>query len=334
MATFEQILSDLKQKKYAPIYLLYGEEAYFIDQITDYISKHVLSEAEKGFNQTVFYGRDANPGAIIETAKRFPMMAERQVVIIKEAQDLKGIDQLEDYAATPSATTLLVLAHKYKKPDGRKKVVKNIKKTGVVFESKPVYENQMAKWIGGYIGNHHRNIDPKATMLLCEAVGTNISIAVNEIEKLFITCPEGATINAEMVAKGVGINNDYNNYELQNALGEKNLGKAMKIANYFAQNQKAHPLVVTMTLLSKFYTNLMLMYFQPNTSDNELARLLGVHPFFLSQYTNAKRNYPAQQVVKIIELIRTYDLKSKGVNQGGATPGELLKELVFKIIAH
>lgn len=332
MAEFDKILDDLKQKKYATIYLLYGEEAFFIDKITDFIASSVLTEAEKGFNQTVFYGRDADPRAIIETAKRFPMMAEKQVVIVKEAQDLKGIDQLEDYTEAPSPTTLLVLAHKYKKPDGRKKVVKNIKKNGIVFESKPVYENQMQSWINNYIKKQKRNIDPRAGVLLCEAVGTNISIAVNEIEKLFITVAEGEIITPEIVAKGVGINNDYNNFELQNAIGERNYVKAMKIANYFAQNQRSHPLIVTMTVLSKYFTNLMLLYFQPNTSDQEMAKILGIHPFFMSQYTQAKKNYPAPKVVTIIELLREYDLKSKGVNQGASAPGDLLKELVFKII--
>lgn len=332
MADFDKILSDLKLKKYAPVYLLFGAEAYFIDKITDYISKNVLTEAEKGFNQTVFYGRDADPKAIVETAKRFPMMSEKQVVIIKEAQDLKGLDYLEDYMASPAPSTILVLAHKYKKPDGRKKVIKNIKKNGVVFESKPVYENQMQGWINGYIKQHKRTIDPKANMLLCEAVGTNISIAVNEIEKLFITIKEGDMITPEVVSKGVGINHDYNNFELQNALGERNFLKAMKIADYFSQNQKTHPLVMTMPVISKLFTNIMLMYFTPGASETELSKLLGVHPFFVSQYTTAKRNYPAQKVVKIIELVSEYDLKSKGVNQGSASTGDLLKELVFKII--
>lgn len=332
MSTYPEIISQLQQKQYKPVYLLHGNEAFFIDKITDYISQNVLTEAEKGFNQTTFYGRDADVGAVIETAKRYPMMAEKQVVIIKEAQDLKRVDELEDYMANPVDSTILVMAFKYKKPDGRKKVFKNMKKNGVVFESKPVYENQMQKWIEDYVHQHKRKITPKATLLISEFIGTNLSLASNEIDKLFITIPEGELIEDHTISEVIGINKDFNTFELQKALGERNATKAMQIAMYFGEHQKEHPNVVTLGLLGKYFSNLVLMYFSPNATKQELARMIGVNPFFIDQYYTAKSNHTAAGAVKAVELIREYDLKSKGVNSAPIQPGDLLKELIFKIL--
>ena len=261
MATYPDIITQLQQGQYKPVYLLYGDEPFFIDKITDYIANNVLTEAEKGFNQTVFYGRDADVGAIIETAKRYPMMSERQVVIVKEAQDLKKVEGLEDYMSQPVASTLLVLAYKYKKPDGRKKVFKHIKKNGVSFESKTIYENQMQKWITDYVHQHQRKISPKATLLIGESIGTNLSLASNEIEKLFISVPKGAQIDDSTVDEVIGINKDFNTFEFQKALGNRDAKKAMQIALYFADHQKEHPLIVTLTSLGRYYSNLILMYF-------------------------------------------------------------------------
>lgn len=332
MATYQEIIQQLQNKDYQPLYLLYGQEAFFIDKISDYIQKNVLTEAEKGFNQTVFYGRDVEIRAVIETCKRFPMMSERQVVIIKEAQDLKNLDALEDYANQPMPSTILVLAYKYKKPDGRKKVVKSIKKNGVVFESKPIYENQMQGWISNYIHQFKRQITPNATMLIGDFIGTNLTLASNEIDKLFLTIPEGDTIDEDSVSRVIGINKDYNNFELQKALGHRNYLKSMKIANYFSQNQKEHPLVATIAVLGRYYTNLMLMHFSPQAGKGDLARMLGVNPYFVEEFMIAKSKNNGQIIARNIELIREYDLKSKGVNSGAMPSGELLKELVFKLL--
>ena len=332
MNQYQEILSQLKKRQFKPVYLLFGEEAYFIDQITDYIAKHALSEAEKGFNQTVFYGRDADPQAVIETAKRFPMMAEKQVVIIKEAQDFKKIESLESYMAQPIESTILVLAYKYKKPDGRKKVFKNAKKNGVYFESKPIYENQLVGWISDYITQHKRTISPKAQILIAEHVGTNLSLATNEMDKLFISIPAGGTIDDAAVNDVIGINKDYNVFELQRALGNKDFTKSMKIAKYLAAHQKENPFVVISGILGKYFTNLMLLYFKPTTSKQEAARLIGVNEYFVSEYFTAKKNYPAPTIAKIIETIRAYDLKSKGINSGSTPPGDLLIELISKIL--
>ncbi len=332
MSTYPEIISQLKNKQYKPVYLLFGLEPFFIDKITDFIANNVLTEAEKGFNQTIFYGRDAQVGAIIETAKRYPMMSDKQVVIVREAQDLKQIDALEDYMVNPVDSTILVFAFKYKKPDGRKKVFKQMKKVGIAFESKPIYDNQMQKWIEEYIHTHHRTITPKAAMLIGEYIGTNLSLASNEINKLFITAKENSTIDENMVSDVIGINKDFNNFEFQRALGMKDAKKAMQIAIYFGNHQKEHPLVVVLGILGKYFSNLVLMYFNPKASRDQLAKMLGVNPYFVEEYFTAKSKHSAAGAVKAIELIREYDLKSKGVNSGQVPPGELLKELVVKIL--
>ena len=332
MSDFNKIMTQLQKKQYSPVYLLYGMEAYFIDKITDYITENVLSEAEKSFNQSVFYGRDITIGQILETAKRYPMMSEKQVVIIKEAQDLKNFEDLASYMEKPVSSTVLVIAYKYKKPDGRKKTVKNIKKTGVVFESKTIYESKMQEWVDGYIQQGKRKITPKATMLITDYIGTNLSLAANEIDKLFITVKEGETVDDETVSKIIGINKDYNDFELTKALGTKDHFKAMRIANYFSHNQKVHSIIVSISILGRFYTQIMLMHFSPGISQNEAARMLGVNPFFVKEYFTAKSNISGAAAAKNIELIRQYDLKSKGVNSGSTPHGELIKELVFKLL--
>ena len=325
-------MTQLQKKQYSPVYLLYGMEAYFIDKITDYISENILTEAEKGFNQSVFYGRDITISQILETAKRYPMMSEKQVVIIREAQDLKGVEELESYMANPVESTVLVLAYKYKKPDGRKKWLKEAKKNGVVFDSKPIYENQMEAWVSAYVRQREREITPKATMLICDYIGTNLSLASNEIDKLFITINEGETVDDEAVSRIIGINKDYNNFELTKSIGAKDHIKAMRIANYFSHNQKEHPLVVSVGILGRYFTQIMLLHFSPGISQNEAARMLGVNPFFVKEYFTAKANVSGAAAAKNIELIRQYDLKSKGVNSGTTPNGELIKELVFKLL--
>ncbi len=332
MKEYHEILTQLRNKQYKPVYLLYGNEAFFIDKITDFISKNVLTEAEKGFNQSIFYGRDVTAGQIVETAKRYPMMSEKQVVIIREAQDLKNLDALEDYMSQPVDSTILVLAYKYKKPDGRKKVVKEIKKNGVVFESKTIYENQMQDWVSDYVHIHKRKITPKATLLISDYIGTNLSLAANEIEKLFITIPVDGMVDDNAVSKIIGINKDYNNFELTKALGSKNELKALQIATYFANNQKEHPIVVSISILGRYYTQLMLLHFSPKSSRQDVARILGINPFFVDEYLNAKLKNSGASIAKNIELIRQYDLKSKGVGSGVTSNGELLKELVIKLL--
>lgn len=330
----EAILSDLKQKKYKPIYFLQGEEGYFIDQITDYIEENVLDENEKDFNQSVLYGRDVKIDEIVSTAKRFPMMAEHQVVIVKEAQHLsREIEKLADYANNPQPSTILVINYKYKKLDGRKGLAKVIKSQHELFNSDKVKDWKLADWIADYGKSHGLSIDPKASHLLAEYLGNDLSKIVNVIEKLKIALNGQVVVDTEVVSKNVGISKDFNVFELQSALAQKNVFKANLIARHFAQNPKNHPLVVTVSSLYNYFVKVMKYhYFAPNVSEKELAATIGVHPFFLKEYNQAARNYSMNKLAKIFSYLKETDLKSKGVDNASASNEDLLKELIFKIL--
>ena len=329
----KQIIQDLKNKVYHPVYFLTGEEPYYIDLIADYIEKNVLDETEKDFNQTILYGKENDITTIIGAAKRYPMMANNNVVIIKEAQHLAlQLDKLEAYLDNPTPSTLLVFCYKYKKVDGRKAIGKKLKKNAVFFESKKLYDNQVPDWITGYLKSKRYTISPQAALLIADSVGADLSKVVNELEKLIINVPEGNEITPETVEKNIGISKDFNNFELNKALGAKDVLKANKIINHFAKNEKDHPLVVTIGLLYSFYSNILKVHYTKDKSKNNLASVLKISPFFVGEYETAARNYPIRKAVKIIEYLREYDLKSKGVNSASASNGELLKELVFKIL--
>ncbi len=332
--TVESIINDLKKRNIKPIYFFYGEEAYFIDKLSDYIENNVLTEEEKGFNQMVMYGRDVSMAEIIANAKRFPMMAERQVIIVKEAQDLiRTFDQLESYLDNPQLTTTLVFNYKYKKPDKRKKVFKKLAKTSVFFESKVLYENQVPSWIAQYVKENGYLIDPKASQMLVEFLGTGLSKIVNELNKLYIILPKGTTISPEAIEENIGISKDFNNFELRKAIGTKNVLKANQIINYFAQNPKSNPLVLTISLLNSFFTQLLQLHALPNKNNSRaVASALRVNPFFVGDYTTAAVNYPMRKVSQVIGLLREADLKSKGVGARDLPHGDLLKELLFKIM--
>lgn len=329
---FDQILSDLKNKIYYPVYFLAGEESYYIDEISDYIEEHVLTDVEKEFNQTVIYGRETDVLSIISNAKRYPMMANYQVVIVKEAQDIKDIDDLLPYIENPLDSTLLVINYKYKKIDKRKSFYKQVAKKGVLFESKKLYDNKIAGWINNYVKEKGYEITPKACVMLTEYLGSNLSKVVNEISKLILNVPENATINDELVERNIGISKDFNIFELQNAIGTKNILKANQIANYFAANSKENPLIKTVSILYGYFTKLMIFHQLTDKSRNNVASALSVNPFFVQDYQVAARNYSLQKLIKIIDLLKEYDLKTKGVNNISTSDGELLKELLFKIL--
>ncbi len=332
--TVDTIISDLKKRSFKPIYFLYGNEPYFIDQITDYIENNLLDEAEKGFNQVVLYGRDVSIDAIVSQAKRFPMMADYQVVIVKEAQHLaRTIHQLEAYVDQVQPTTILVFNYKYKSPDKRKSVFKKMAKVGVLFESKPLYENQVPAWISNYVKTKAFTIEPKASLMLVEFLGTELSKITNELQKLFIVLDSGSTITPEIVEKNIGISKDYNNFELRHAIGSKNIVKANQIITYFAQNPKSNPTVMTISLLNSFFTQLLQYHALPNkTNPKAVAAALRVNPFFVKDYTLAGKNYPMRKVSQIIAYLREADLKSKGVGARDLPQADLLKELLFKIM--
>jgi len=332
MNDVKHIINDIKGGNLKPIYFLMGEEPYYIDMISEYIEKNVLDEAEKGFNQTVMYGRDVAIDEIVSSAKRFPMMAERQVIIVKEAQDLsRTIDKLEGYANNPQPTTVLVINYKYKKLDKRKKAYKAIAKNGLIFESKKMYENQVSDWVRTVLSGEKYNIEPKASHLLVEFLGTDLSKISNELDKLTSVLPAETIINSGHIEENIGISKDFNNFELRKAVGERQVVKANRIINYFAQNPKSNPLVMTISLLNSFFTQLLMYHGLKDKSKGSAARALGVNPYFIDDYVTASKNYPMRKVSQVIGLLRDADVKSKGVG-ANQTHSDILKELLFKIL--
>lgn len=333
MNEINQIVSDIKSGNIKPIYFLMGEEPYYIDKISDYIEENVLDESEKGFNQVVMYGRDVSIEEVVASAKRFPMMAERQVLIVKEAQDLsRTIEKLTSYAENPQPSTVLVLNYKYKKLDRRKKLYKAVAKNGLIFEGKPLYENQVADWIRRVLGGKKYQVEPKAAQMLVEFLGTDLSKISNELDKLTTILPGGSIITPVHIEENIGVSKDFNNFELRKAIGEKNILKANRIINYFAQNPKNNPLVMTISLLNSFFTQLLIYHGLKNKSRDNVAKALGIRPFFVPDYINAGKNYPMRKVAQIIAMLRDADVKSKGVGANNQTQGDILKELLFKIM--
>ena len=331
-STYEGIMADLKAKKYAPIYLLQGDEPYFIDQIAAYIEKNVLTDDEKTFNQTIVYGKDTDVANLDNLSKRFPMMAEHQVVIVKEAQDLKKIEDLVFYVQKPQKTTILVLCHKYKELDKRKKLASAIEKTGVLFTSKKLYDNKIPSWAEGYIKDKGYTIDPVALRLLTDYLGNDLSKIANEIDKLAIALPAGTKISPADIQDNIGISKDYNNFELQNAIGTGDVLKAARIVDHFSKNQKDNPIVLTITALYGYFSKLLI--YNQHIRDNAAtqAAAVGCNPFFLKDYANAQKKFPTAKCIKAISLLREYDLKSKGVGNASTDPGGLLQEMVYKIM--
>ena len=333
MATYKQILKDLQARKFAPIYLFMGEETYYIDKLTQYIADNALSEDERAFNQIVLYGEDTDAGTLDNTARRFPMMAQHQVVILKEAQNLKRIDDLVHYAQKPVASTILVLAHKYKSVAKNKKLYKAIESNGVVFESKKLYDNHLPDWISEYLHDKQFLAEPQAIAMLAENLGTDLSKLANELDKLCILLPQGSRITLTDVEKNIGINREFNNFELNKAIGQRNVLKANRIINYFAANQREHHIIATISALFSYFEKLLTYYSLPNKNDRiAVAQALKINPFFVQEYLQAARNYPLSKVKQCISYLREYDMKSKGFGNTSADAGDLLKELIFKIM--
>ncbi|MBF02956.1 MAG: DNA polymerase III subunit delta [Flavobacterium sp.] len=327
-----QIIKEIKSENYKPIYFFMGEEPYYVDKLTEYIEDNVLTEDEKGFNQVVLYGRDTSIEDIVSNAKRYPMMAERQVVIVKEAQELsRNIDKLEAYAENPQPTTVLVFAYKYKTLDKRKKITKLLSKTGVVFESKKLYENQVGDWIKRVLSGQKYTIEPKAAAMLVEFLGTDLSKISNELDKLKIILPQGHTITAKDIEDNIGISKDYNNFELRKAIGEKNQLKAYQIITYFSQNPKDNPIVVTTGLVFGFFSQLLQYHGLKDKSKANVAKVLKINPYFVSDYDVAIRNYPMKKVSAIVSALREVDVKSKGVGANSLSQNDLLKEMLIHI---
>lgn len=332
MDEVQQIVNDIRKGNLKPIYFLFGEEPYFIDKISDFIADTVLTEEEKSFNQMVLYGKDVSIEDIIGNAKRYPMMAERQVVIVKEAQHLsRTIENLVSYAKNPQVTTVLVVCYKYKKLDKRKPLYKTIKKDGLVYESAILRDYQIAAWIQNAGKNVGFTIPQKSAMLLAEHLGTDLGRIASELNKLKLMLPEGTEITPAHIEEHIGISKDYNNFELKKAIGERNVLKATKIITYFAQNPKDNPFVLTVTLLHMFFTQLLQYHGLQDHSPKNVASNLRINPYFVNEIQTAARNFPMKKVSQVISHLREMDLKSKGVEAGQMTHTDLLKELLVKI---
>lgn len=332
MATFEQIISDIHKKNYAPVYFLMGEEPYFIDMISDTLEEEVLDETEKAFNQIVVYGRDVDVDTVAAHAKSFSMMGGYMVVIVKEAQDLKDIEDFEKYLDVIPPTTILVFDYKYKKLDKRRALAKKIDKMGVLFESKKLYDNNIPGWIQNYLADKGYSITPKAMQMMADYLGTDLHKIRNELEKLIIVIPKSKKIDDDDVERNIGISKDFNVFELQNAIGRRDVVKANRIVNYFGDNVKENPLLVTAITLYGYFSKLLKVHYATDPSPNGLAAALGVSPFFVRDYQTAARNYSVADCVRCIAVLREFDLKSLGYQIGDVTAKDLYREMIFKLL--
>lgn len=331
MDEINKIIADLKNGIIKPIYFLMGEESYFIDLLSDYIEENILSEEEKGFNQTILYGRDVGYDDIVSASRRYPMMAERQVIIVKEAQDIKSdIDIFTQYAANPMPTTVLVVGYKYKKLDKRTKIYKAIQENGVILESKKLYDNQVQSWIKSVLQDRGFKIEPKAVAMLGEFLGTDLSKISNELSKLEIILPKGTIITASNIEENIGFSKDYNVFELRNAIGERNQFKAYQIVNNFAQNPKENPVIKTIPQIFSFFIQLMKYHGTKDKNPKNVVTLLGISPYFMKDYDIGIKNYSMKKVSQVINSLSEIDVKSKGVG-ANMSQADLYKEMLIKI---
>lgn len=330
--SYEQIISDLKNRIYHPVYFLSGDEPYYIDKLTDFAAKNILKEEEKAFNQTILYGKEVTARDIDGAARRFPMMSNHQVIIVKEAQDVKDFDELSHYISQPLKSTILILCYKYENLDKRKKVYKEISQNAVRMVTKKLYDDKVPAWIAAHLKTLGYQIEPKAAALLTEFLGSDLSKMANELEKLIITLPDGMKIiTSQHIERNIGISKEYNNFELSNALIARDVVKANRIIRYFADNQKNIHISQTISHLYFFFVKLLTLHFLEDKSQSNVAASLKIHPFFVKDYEKASRIFPIRKVVQCISLLREYDMKSKGFGSSSAEPGELLKELIYKI---
>ena len=331
--TYEEIISDLRKRIFKPIYFLAGEEPYYIDLIVDYIEKNVLEEEEKAFNQIILYGEDTTITNVIEVSRRFPMMSSHQVVIVKEAQSLKKMDELIHYVEKPLQSTILVFSHKYKSLDKRLKLGKALEKMGCYFESAKLRDYQIPAWIDQFLSAKGIKASQDSCAMLTSFLGADLGKIANELNKLIISLPKDKPIiTPELIESNIGISKDFNNFELQKALGEKDIYKANMIVRYFNDNQKANPFTLTIATLFSFFSKLLLFHYTSDKSNNNLASVLKVNPFFVKDYSSAAAKYNIAKTVEVIGLLRTYDMKSKGFDNVGTEQGDLLRELIFKIL--
>lgn len=333
--TYESIMHDLEAGIFKPVYYLHGEESYYIDKISDYIAEHALKPEERDFNQTIMFGSDVNASQIADTCRRYPMMAERQVVIVKEAQNIKNTEALEKYLKQPMTTTVLVICHKNGKIDGRKReFAKNIQQAGVLFESAKLKEKDLPVFIENYLKQKNVSIDPKSTQLIADAIGADLSRLAGELDKVIISLPkEDRRVTPQVVEDQIGVSKEFNGYELRDAIVKRNIYKANQIMNYFDKNDKAGNLYSFLPLIFNFFQNLMLAYYSPQKTQEGVADWLELkYPWGAKDYMTGMRNYSGMKVMQIISKIREIDAKSKGLDNPNTSSEELMKELIFFIL--
>lgn len=333
-STFSSIKNDILQRRFKPVYLFMGEESYFIDVLTNLLSETVLTETEKDFNMLTFYGADSDVNLIIASARRFPMMADYQLIIVKEAQLLEKLELLNLYVKKPMPSTILVINYKYGTIDKRKALVKSVQDTGVLFDSKKLYDNQVPGFIQSWFKEKNITIDEKSAQMLTDFIGNDISKLIPQLQKLEVSLPEGERrISAGLIEKNVGISKDYNSFELKNAIISKNILMANRIVDYFDKNPKENPMMATIAILFNYFSNLLECYWLPHKDEQSIMNALNMKSaFFVREYMTGLRNYSAQKVMAIISDLRTFDARSKGVDNVSASQGDLLKELVYRIM--
>ncbi len=326
-----EIINEIKRGEFRATYFLAGEETYYIDLISDYIENNILEESEKSFNQTVIYGRDTEINTLISKAKQFPMMCSNTVIIVKEAQDLKKIDELNNYISNPLTSTILVICYRGKKLDKRKTIYKSLNKNGIYFESNKLYENKIPTWISSYLKEKNRKIGTKSASMLTDFLGNDLSKISGELDKLCLLIPIKSEITEQDIEENIGISKDYNNFELQNAIINKDLYKANTIIMYFKANPKKNPIVVTLSVLYNLFSKLLIYHNFKHNSPQTIAKKLGVNPYFVKDYQKAAKNYNLKNAVNALNVLREVDIKSKGYKNPSVPDNDLLKELVYKL---
>lgn len=332
MMEYRQIIADISQKKLMPIYILMGQETYFIDLISDYLRETVLEEHEKEFNETIFYGKDTTAEQIISTVRSYPMMAERRVVILKEAQQFKEFDKLEPYFMKPVNSTIFVICHKQSLIDKRKKVYKSIEKNKniLLFEAKPMNTEDVVEWIIKKFQQKRLKIQDKAAYVLTELLGNNLHNLANEIEKMVLVLPQGSEVRLEEVSDRVGMNREYNVFEFQSALAKKNPEKAFQMVNYFSRNSNTVPIQVLLGTLYSYFSKMLIVKSVKPKTDGELYKLVRV--FNMNEFKEGLKNYSMDKVVDIMGLLHEYDLKSKGIDNQSSNQGDLMLEMTYRIL--
>ena len=337
-ATFQQILSDVKAGQFAPVYLLGGEESFHLDQLESAIREHAMSADERDFNETILYGRDANLGEIISTAKQFPMMAPRRLVLVKEAQELREwrskekLDILAKYAEKPVASTVLVLVHRNKMPDKRLGAVKKLASNGVLYHAQRIKDYKLPEWIEQYVSARGRRIGPRMARMLSEYLGNDLKKVAGELDKLFIALPEGGEIDDTLIEQHIGISKEYNVFELTGALAVRDIGRVTRIVQYMRANPKMHPVPMVMPILTLYFSRLLAFHHLEDQSQTAASKSLKVHPYAIKEYTLAARNYPPAKLARIFGYIRECDKKSKGMDNAATNPYDLLQEALFKTL--